>query len=692
MGADWERDRRDTLFLMGAVFLSVLPQMVFLPLWCTAGFLVLFAWRLGLLLGGRPLPGTLVRWLAAAAILIAVFAQYRSIFGREAGVALLVLFLGLKLMEMRARRDLFVVIFLCCFLLLTGYFHSQGIWMAGATLAALFTLVASMLTMQFRQQEIPVTRRFRYASVLLLQALPIAAALFVLFPRANGPLWGLPGDAQAGKTGLSETMSPGDISSLAQSDEVVMRVKFDGAVPKPAQMYWRGPTFGDFDGRAWRPTRYRAASVAPQLTLDAPANGSERAALGYRATVEPAAHRWLITLEMPIAIPQVDERRITISPTFDLVADQPLTQRFQFDAKALPDVRYGVNETPESLRNWLGLPPGFNPRSRELAAQLTQGSGALAGERTATNTGTGVGAGIPGDAATPGNAAPAQDRVERALAWFRAGDFSYTLNPPPLGRDSVDEFLFGSRAGFCEHFSNAFVVLMRQMGIPARVVTGYQGAEHNPKDDYWIVRQSDAHAWAEVWIEGSGWLRVDPTAVVAPDRIQRGSRLLRDLSGGADGLAAGEHWSDRFRLSLDAITHGWNQWVLSYDRSKQMSLFARIGIDFADWREIAGAIAGMMALVIGAVALTALRPQSPKDPVERSFDAFCQRVAALGLARHPYETANRYFGRIEHLLDPPDSAQAQRIVEAYNRVRYDRGPGDRESIERLRRLVKAFRP
>ena len=664
LGADWERDRRDTLFLLGAVMLSVLPQMGFLPVWCTAGFLVLFAWRLGLLFAGRPLPGTLVRWLSAAAILIAVFAQYRSIFGREAGVALLVLFLGLKLMEMRARRDLFVVIFLCCFLLLTGYFHSQGIWMAFATLAALFTLIASMLTMQFRQQEISVQRRFRYASVLLLQALPIAAALFVLFPRANGPLWGMPGDAQAGKTGLSESMAPGDISELAQSDAVVMRVQFDGPAPLPSQMYWRGPTFGSFDGRTWRTTRYHAPAAAPQLTLDGGLAGRGQTTFAYKATVEPASHRWLIMLEMPLALPSIDERRISISPTFDLVADQPLTQRFQFDARARPDGRFGLNETAESLSNWTLLPTGFNPRTRELAALL----GAKEGMRTAG------------------------DRVESALAWFRAGNFSYTLSPPPLGRDSVDDFLFGARAGFCEHFSNAFVVLMRHMGVPSRVVTGYQGAEHNAAEGYWIVRQSDAHAWAEVWLEGVGWQRVDPTAVVAPDRVQRGSRALRNPAAGVSDVGAIERWSDRFRLNLDAIAHGWNQWVLSYDRSKQMSLFSRLGIDFSDWREIAGAVAGIMTLVIGAVALTTLRPGAPKDPAERCFDEFCQRVATLGLTRHPYETPNHFYARIEHLLDPPDSDRAQHIVAAYNHVRYDPGSEDRAALDRLRSLVKAFKP
>lgn len=660
LGTTWERDRRDTLFLMGAVLLSALPQSPYLPLWCSAGFLVLFAWRLGLLFSGRALPGATVRLAAAAAIIGAVLAQYQTLLGREAGVALLVLFLGLKLMEMRARRDLFVVIFLCCFLLLTGYFHSQSIWMAAATLLAVLTLVASMLTMQFRQEEIPIRRRLRYASVLLLQAIPVAVALFVLFPRPSGPLWGMPDDAFSARTGLSESMSPGEIANLAESQEVVMRVDFNGAAPPVSQMYWRGPSFGEFDGRVWRPARYGATSPPqPEVRVASQADDAVR----YTATLEPAASRWVLALETATLVPVVADHRVTISPSFELVANDPLVERVRFDGEARLHAQTGRNESPLSLQNWLGLPPGYNPRTLEMAARWRA-------EGVTT----------------------VEDRIERAMDWLRRDHFIYTLTPPLLGRHTVDEFLFETKAGFCEHFSSAFVVLMRALGVPARVVTGYQGAEHNEVDDYWIVRQAHAHAWAEVWSPTRGWIRVDPTSAVAPERIEQGTvraNLRKDVARSGSATQA---WLRSWRLNLDGLTHSWNQWVLSYDKSRQQSLLNRFGLDITDWREAAGAIAGVLGLLLGAVALATLRPNAPKDPVERQFDEFCQRLAAIGADRLPHETANRYLYRIERLLDPEQSALAHDIVATYNRLRYDLGSSQRDILDHLKQMVRSFKP
>lgn len=660
LGAEWDRDRRDTLFLMGAVLVSVLPQMAWLPVWCTAGFLVLFGWRLGLVMGGRPLPGTAVRMVAAGAIIAAVLAEYHSIFGRDAGVALLVLFLGLKLMEMRARRDLFVVIFLCCFLLITSYFHSQGIAMAAATLGALLTLVASMLTMQFRQQELPIRRRFRYAGTLLLQAIPIAAILFVLFPRASGPLWGLPSDAQGARTGLSDSMAPGDVAELALSDEVVMRVQFQGNAPQSSQMYWRGPTFGHFDGRTWRPLSAQALS-RPQLSLPSPPLLSP---IRYTATVEPASHNWVLVLEQPDAIPAINNRDVRVTPTYEIRASRPLAERYQFEASARLDARLGLTETDKTLQPWLRLPAHGNPRALEMAeAWLDEAP----------------------------DATPAE-RVERLMQWLRDGDFSYTLAAPLLGRDTVDEFIFESRAGFCEHFTNAFVFLARALGVPARVVTGYQGAEANPAGGYWIVRQSNAHAWAEAWLPGQGWTRVDPTAVVAPDRINRGGPLLRDGAGESLAASATDSWLRSLSQNLDSLTHSWNRWILNYDRSRQASLLARLGLDFSDWREIAAALAAMMGLTLAAVALVTLRPRRPRDPVEREFELFCDRVSDVAAPRMPFETPNGYLYRIERLLDDEPASQAQRIVAAYNRLRYDCPRPDPAGLAQLRRMVRAFRP
>jgi transglutaminase-like putative cysteine protease len=659
LGGEWERERRDTLFLMGAIALAVLPQLPWLPAWCTAGFTILFAWRLGLLFSGRSLPGTPLRVVAAAACAAAVLAEYGTLLGRNAGVALLVLFLGLKLMELRARRDAFIVIFLCFFLLLTSFFRSQSPWIALVAGAAMLALLMAMLTLQFGRREARIGRRLRIVAVMLAQALPLAIALFVLFPRISGPLWGLPEDAHGGRTGLSETMSPGLISSLATSDEVAFRVRFEDGAPPSSTMYWRGPTLGQFDGRTWRPIRRELGRApAPQATL-----GEGGRTLRYRTTLEPHSRRWLFALDVPVELPRGKALAVSIAPEFDALAAEPIVARMQYDGAARLDARIGLNETRLSVQEWLQLPPGQARRTMEMAARWR--------------------------AEEP----DAERLVDRALAMFRDNGFRYTMSPPLLEDDPVDGFLFGTRAGFCEHYSSAFVVLMRALDIPARVVTGYQGAEHNPSDDYWIVRQADAHAWAEVWLEGRGWVRIDPTAAVAPERIERGSTAVGGtaaLRAGREGPASG--LLRRVRLSLDAVAHGWNQWVLSYDRTRQQSLLSVFGLDSTDPRELAGALAGAVAIGLALVALATVRPRTSRDPVEQAYRRFCGRLAGIGAPRRPEETASRYLHRVDRLLAPPDAALARDIVAAYNRLRYDPDTVTPERVRDLRRLVDAFRP
>jgi transglutaminase-like putative cysteine protease len=660
LGGEWERERRDTLFLMGAIALAVLPHVAELPIWCSAGFGLLFSWRLGLIFAGARLPGAPVRLAAAVACTVAVLVQYDTLLGREAGVALLVLFLGLKLMEMRARRDLFVVIFLCFFLLLTGFFHSQSFLVAIVTAAAVVALLAAMLTMQFGQREAGIGRRFRIVGLLLLQAAPIAAVLFVLFPRISGPLWGLPEDAHTGRTGLSDTMSPGQISKLALDDEVAFRVQFADRVPEPGRLYWRGPTLGHFDGRTWRPVR-RELADPPTPTVAVPPDSR---VLRYRTTLEPHSRRWLFALDVPAEMAQAPGLAVSIAPDFTMLSIDPVVARLRYDGAARLDASIGLNENRLSLQDWIQLPPGQARRTLEMAARWRteeQDEGKL---------------------------------VERALAMFRDNAFRYTLDPPLLVDDPVDRFLFETRAGFCEHYSSAFVVLMRALDIPARVVTGYQGAEPNPGDDYWIVRQADAHAWAEVWLPGRGWVRVDPTAAVAPERIERGSAGVqgRRSAIGAPGLLGGHEIVQRWRMSLDSLTNGWNQWVLNYDRSRQRVLLATLGLDATDPRELAGALAGMLALALGAVALVTLRPRHPRDPVERAYTRFCARLAALGAPRARDETASRYLHRIDRLLEPSEAALARDIVASYNRLRYDPATATPDRIRHLRRLVDAFKP
>jgi transglutaminase-like putative cysteine protease len=595
--------------------------------------------------------------VASLACAAAVFAHYGTLLGREPGVALLVLFLGLKLMEMRARRDLFVVIFLCFFLLLTAFFHSQSMLTGALTALAVLALLAAMLTMQFGEREQPVARRFRTAGTLLLQAMPIAVLLFLLFPRVQGPLWGLPDDARSGGTGLSESMSPGQISNLTQSEAIAFRVLFEDDAPPPAGMYWRGPVFGEFDGRTWKPLG-RTGAPLPLASVQ----GDPASTLRYTVTLEPNDRPWLFALEAPVRVDQLPSGGALLMPDMLLMSRVPVTQRLRYRLESQTDYRFGLNETPESLRNWLRLPEGFNPRTRELARRWRE-------------------------EASPADAP--QAHLQRALAMFGSPPFRYTLRPPLLGRDGVDEFLFESRAGFCEHYAGALVVLMRELGIPARVVTGYQGAERNPVDGYWVVRQADAHAWAEVWLEGRGWVRVDPTAAIAPERIERGSRAFRP-AGQVAGLDL--PLLDSLRFNFEALGNAWSQWVLSYDHARQRRLLERLGFDL-DWQGLIGLLAAGLALLIGGVALLTLHPRRAKDPVERCYAEFCQRLAAAGVDRAPHETSHRLLERAERSLPPEAAERARAIVALYNLLRYGSdAPARGERVRHLRSLVHAFRP
>ncbi|RPH65162.1 MAG: DUF3488 domain-containing protein, partial [Burkholderiales bacterium] len=494
--------------------------------------------------------------------------------------------------------------------------------------------------------------------LMLVQAMPIAAAVFLLFPRFGGPLWGLPSDAQRARTGLSEAMTPGNIAQLSESDEIAFRVLFESEMPPTAKLYWRGPVFGSFDGLAWR-AGARHAAPPPRVEL-----ADDGEAFRYTVTQEPTGRNWLFALEMPTRTHSATVVPM-LRPDLQLVSSAPIVERVRLSVVSHTGFRVGLDESAATLRAWLGLPAGVNPRTVQMAARWRAEAG-----------------GAPG----------ADERlVERALSMFRAEPFRYTLEPPLLGRDSVDDFLFLTRAGFCEHYASAFAVLMRALGIPARIVTGYQGGERNPVDGYWLVRQADAHAWAEVWLAGRGWVRVDPTAAVSPQRIERGLRLGADRAA-ADVSGRALSILRRLQFNFDAIGNAWNQWILSYDRSRQQNLLNRLGIAAGDWRQLAVLLAAVLGALIGGVALLTLRPHLPRDPVVQAYDSFCARLAVVGLARAKHETASRYLTRIARALDDARLAEARRIVAAYERLRYaDAAPG-RAAVRHLRKSVQAFKP
>ncbi|MES2760214.1 MAG: DUF3488 and transglutaminase-like domain-containing protein [Pseudomonadota bacterium] len=654
------RDKTDTLLLLAAALLVLAPHALHLPLWVSALCLATLAWRVYITVRGQRLPPSLLLLPLAALSMGGVWLTYNTVLGRDAGVAMLVLLVAFKMLEMRARRDLFVVIFLCFFLLLTTFFYAQGIGtalMMGASVAVLF---CAQLSFQFTGALPPLRRRLWLGARVVVFALPLAALLFFVFPRIQGPLWGMPDDALSGRTGMSNSMAPGSMANLAQSDETAFRVRFIDPAPAHALLYWRGVVLGAFDGRVW-------TQVAHERGGGPGAAGAvmRGRAIRHEVTLEPSGQRWLFALDLPAAPPQVAGHASSVSPEQEMSAAYPLEARVRYEAVSHPGYSLQAGAELADAHRWLALPFGANPRA--LAA----------GE------------------ALRGHADPFE-RVRAVLRGFRSDTFIYTMEPPLLGRHTVDEFLFKTKAGFCEHYASAFVFLMRAAGVPARVVTGYQGGEINPVDGFLTVRQSDAHAWAEVWMAGRGWLRVDPTAAVAPERVRRsqprtGSRKNRFGIAALDDLmnfdGATSPLLTQLRYEWSALNNGWNQWVLNYTPERQ-----RGAID-----SLAAALNPRMlaALAVCALllALAHARRNRPRlDRIDALYSALCLQLGRLGLARAADEGPNDYRARIDAArLEPRQKDAAAQFLRLYSAYKYGAQPSDPGLAATLKSLLTKFR-
>ena len=663
-GMTLSRDKRDTLLLIAATVLVLAPHVLHLPPWVSLLCGATLAWRALLTVQGRRLPRNLVLVPLAACAMAGVLQTYDTLLGRDAGVAMLVMLVTFKMLEMHARRDLFVVVFLCFFLVLTNFFYEQGIGTALLMSASVLLLFTAQMSFQFAASVPPLRQRFMMSARMLAMAAPVALFLFFLFPRIQGPLWGLPGDANGARSGLSETMAPGMLANLAQSPELAFRVKFDGPLPEREQLYWRGPVLGDYDGRTW--TR---VSPAQRQTL-----GGRRLPLSvageplrYEVTLEPANNRWLFALEMPERLPSLPANAAQLSGEVEMTTLAPIAARLRYRVASYIHYRLQADGLPQDAGQWLQLPADSNPRALMAGLQLRA---------------------IP----DPGR------RVEAVLRTFRSENYVYTLNPPLLGRDAVDGFLYGSRAGFCEHYAGAFVFLMRAAGIPARVVTGYQGGELNPLDGYLTVRQSDAHAWAEVWLARRGWVRIDPTAAVAPERVQRGleGAVPQRPPFGIEGLgrfmnidAEAHPWLTQVRYAVGAMNNGWNQWVLNYTPQRQRGMVERLQSSLLDWR-LPLWLAGLALLLL---LVRGWRQRRGIDPVDALYSALCTRLSRLGLARAPDEGPHAYGKRLGAAgkLAPGAQAAAQEFLRHYSAWRYAPRRADAGLAATLKRLLSQVR-
>ncbi|OUL98987.1 transglutaminase family protein [Variovorax sp. JS1663] len=594
------REARDTLFLLSVIALILLPQLPHIPWWCSTLAAVVLLWRGALAVQAKPLPGKWWRIALLAVTLAATYATHRTLLGRDAGVTLIVILLALKTLELRARRDAFVVFFLGFFTMLTNFFYSQSLPTAFAMLLALLGLLTALVNAHMPVGRPPLMQAGRTAGWMALLGAPIMLALFLLFPRM-APLWGTPSDAMAGRTGLSNSMKVGSIARLALDDGIAARIKFDGdRAPPQQELYFRGPVLTQFDGREWTAAPLFSRGAAPQ---DLRVQGQ---AVGYEVTLEPSNRPWLLTLDATPAKPELPGYELFGTPELQWAATRPISDMVRYRARSFTRFESGPLRRNASLRNLAALPPGSNPRTAALAAQM-KGDPALAGADT-----------------------PAF--VQAALQRLRTGGYRYTLEPDVYGDETADEFWFDKKAGFCEHIASAFVVLMRALGIPARIVTGYQGGEINGVDNYWTLRHSDAHAWAEVWQEGRGWVRVDPTAAISPDRIGQFQRLAPQpgLFAGAM-VAVSPTLAQNLRAAWEALNNGWNQWVLNYTQNRQLDLLKNLGFDAPSLEDLATVLLLLLVVASLAGAGWTLWERSQHDPWLRLLGQARARLAQAGI-------------------------------------------------------------
>ena len=642
------RDTRDTLFLLVVIGWVILPQVGNLPVWCVALAAGVLLWRGWLALNNKPLPS---RWWLAGLLLItmaATWASHRTLLGRDAGVTLVVVLMALKTLELRARRDALVVFFLGFFAMLTNFFYSQSLLTAAAMVIALLGLLTALVNAHRPVGQPSLRESAAMAAKMALAGAPVMLALFVFFPRF-APLWGLPSDALTGKSGLSSRMEVGSMAQLALDERVALRVKFEGKPPPQSQLYFRGPVLSQFDGRNWT-ANAGGESLGATTFAPGPADLQVSGApVRYQMTIEPSQQPWLLTLDVAPKSPKMPEgRRARMTADMQWLTYRPITDLLRYSAESYPDYRYGLTgwdgRARPNLREYLRLPPGLNPRTQALADQLR------------THLGD----------------ADAMAYVRAALERLRTGGYTYTLEPGVYGQNTADQFWFDTKAGFCEHISSAFVVLMRGAGVPARVVTGFQGGELNGVDGYWTVRNADAHAWAEVWTADRGWVRVDPTGAVSPGRVGQFQRLRAP-----DGVVAGALGTlsptllAQLRATWEAVNNGWNQWVLNYTQSNQFDLMQKLGFSSPSWEDLVKILAGL--LVVGAVGgmVWARWERSQQDPWLRLLHTARQRLAQAGIATAPQAPPRELMRAVAESDLPPDlRADLAAWLQTLERQRY----------------------
>ena len=628
---------------VGALLVAYAPMAASKPAWIT--LLVLACALLRLVSEQRRMrlaPGW-VRTPIGVACFVAVLQTYGGINGVGPGGALLSVMAALKLLETRNRRDQFVLLFICLFLMLASFLQEQYLWSVAYLFVAFALTLAAWSAVSREGEPRPNRWHAQQAGKALVMALPILLAMWVLFPRVPGPFWAIPTETNSGNTGLSSTMSPGDLSKLSESTAVAFRARFDGAPPAQGLRYWRAIVMYRFDGRSW------SADEPVYTSPAADAVQARSEAVSYRVTMEPTNQRWLFALDMP---GEWRGKGIYRSRFQTLERVRPIDERLAYSASSWLDYTASPQLTRRAMAVYTRIPDDGNARAIAFARETMARSGSP------------------------------ESMAQALLEYFREQPFYYTLSPPQLGRDSVDEFLFSTRRGFCEHYASAFTFMMRAAGVPARIVAGYQGGEQNPLGDYMIVRQSDAHAWSEIWLEGRGWVRVDPTAAVAPQRIEQNlDSALREFGERVPGTFD-VALLERLQLTWDVINARWNEWVLGFGPETQRDFFEWLGLEDPDWMDLTTLLAISLVVIMTAIAgvLWWQQRPPPRDAPSRQFYRLQRR---LGIPARRGEAPLAWARRAGALL-PDDAGRIDTVVQLYLQARY---AGNERAANHLSKLV-----
>jgi transglutaminase-like putative cysteine protease len=632
--------------------LALAPVVSTLPLWIVAAVAAAAGMRIGLLRLGRRLPPQALRLSLAGLAIGLLLLQFHTLSGVAAGTALLTLMAGLKLLETRSNRDLHVILFIVYFMSLAALLRVSSFWLLAYLVLLAWLTTATLLRLTAVSPGPAWRGAVRHSARIMVQAVPLALVLWLLFPRFNAPLWQLGDDGGGATTGLGDTMNPGQISDLALSDEIAFRVRFAGAVPPPEQLYWRGPVLAKFDGAAWQ-REDRDFAPAPSFVKRGPE-------YRYTVSMEPHRHPWIFLLDLPV---QPDLANARMTGDYVLVQPEPVSKPIDVAAGSYPDGLLAGTLTPAQRGRDLDLPAGGNPRTHDLALRLRHDH--------------------PDD----------RDYIRTVLAHFSDEAFYYTLTPPRLGEDPVDAFLFDSRRGFCGHYASAFAVLMREALIPARVVTGYLGGAPNPYGDYWIVRQSDAHAWVEVWVAGS-WRRVDPTAAIPAARVLRAPRSeARSTEVLGLRLPVRLPWLIDAALRLDALREAWRMRILRFDQNSQHRLLERLRIPEPSSRKLVLLLAATLSAVLLWLTWQVRRELqgAPRDELGRAYARFCAKLRRAGVPRLPHEGAEAHAERVA-AQRPELGAEARGLARRYDELRYGAEAPPAAAIAEFRAAVRAFHP